>query len=336
MKIESLTKTKYLIGLRCEKALFLESNKNFKKREDQTKVYKSNLYLGSLLNYGSGKLARNLFPDGELDSVFSLKISGSGLGNEGRLISAVRLERLFPVGVNHTGGRDNVLGVSEGDSIGTLLNSSSGEVRISIESQQIELWLFACADGLDRLGTEYMARVAIERYPPIQRMFQRDMSVWLRSSPWPRAFYVNSLASYTDISQFAKFVRNAKGVPLVAHASERLVEPDPNRTVVAARNYRLTSNTTSFNIDASGPGIVVLSEVNVPGNVLVFVNQQPGKVLNVNHAFRGVEIPKAGDYEITFIYRPELWMTSLKLSAGGHLLFIVMLIVCWRTKRIRS
>ena len=106
--------------------------------------------------------------------------------------------------------------------------------------------------------------------------------------------------------------------------------------MVAARNYRLTSNTTSFNIDASGPGIVVLSEVNVPGNVLVFVNQQPGKVLNVNHAFRGVEIPKAGNYEITFIYRPELWMTSLKLSAGGQLLFIVMLIVCWRTKRIRS
>ncbi len=281
-------------------------------------------------------VSNRVLPDGELDSVFSLKISGSGVGIEERLISAVRLERLFPVGVNHTGGREYVLGVSEGDPTGALLNSSNGEVRISLESQQIDLWLFACADGLDRLGTEYTARVAIERYPPIKRMFQKDISVWLRSSPWPRAFYVNSLASYTDIYQFAKYVRNAKGVPLVAYASERVVEPDPNRTVVAARNYQLTSNTTSFNINASGAGIVVLSEVNVPGDVQVFVNQQPGTVLNVNHAFRGVEITKAGDYEITFIYRPELWITSLKLSAGGHLLFIVMLIICWRTKRIRS
>ncbi|MEC9292995.1 MAG: hypothetical protein VYC65_01780 [Chloroflexota bacterium] len=271
--------------------------------------------------------------DGELDSVFSLEIAGSGLGNAGRLISAVRLERVFPVGVNHTGGRDYVLGVSEGDSTAALLNSSNGEVRISLESQQIDLWLFGCADGLDKLGAEYIARVAIERDPPIKRMFQQDMSVWLRNSPWPRAFYVDSLASYTDISQFAKFVHNAKGVPLAAFASERVVEPDINRIVVSARNYQLTSNTTSFSINVPGPGIVVLSEVNVPGDVQVFVNQQPGKVLNVNHTFRGVEIPKAGDYDVTFTYRPQLWTTALSLSAGGHLILIIMLISFWRTKK---
>ena len=109
--------------------------------------------------------------------------------------------------------------------------------------------------------------------------------------------------------------------------------PEEARTVVPAVDYKLTNNSTSFRLTAPNPGIVVLTEVNIPGDVHVTVNNKSRQVLTVNHAFRGVEIPDPGDYEITFTYRPELWNVSLALSGCGLLILVMMAIVFSRNRR---
>jgi hypothetical protein len=162
------------------------------------------------------------------------------------------------------------------------------------------------------------------------------MKIWEREHPWPRAFFVDSFATYTEISEFSRFVRQAEGVPLAAIEGNRVIEPHTNRVILAAQNYELTSNSTSFRVEAPSSGVVVLSEVNIPGDVHVQINHQSGKVFNVNHTFRGVEIPKAGDYEIIFTYRPKLWNVALMLSAGGHFIVLIMVIVFLRNKRVHS
>jgi uncharacterized membrane protein YfhO len=145
---------------------------------------------------------------------------------------------------------------------------------------------------------------------------------------------VDSVATYTDVENFADFVRQADGLPLAAVEGKWLVVPEETRTVVPAVDYKLTNNSTSFRLNAPNPGIVVLTEVNIPGDVHVTVNNESGQVLTVNHAFRGVKIPKAGDFEITFTYRPELWNIALVLSGCGLLILVMMVIIFSRNKRL--
>jgi hypothetical protein len=279
--------------------------------------------------------SNGLLPDGKIDNVFSLEIQGADVGWKGHVISAMNLQRVFPSGRNHTGGHNYILGISQEEPTSPLLNDKNGEVRITIRSQKLKLWLFGCDDGVNKPGTEYVARVAVDRHPPIQRIAQRDMSIWSRQLPWPRAFFVDSFATYPEISEFARFVRQAEGVPLAAIEGNRVIEPHTDRVIVAAQNYELTSNSTSFRVEAPSSGVVVLSEVNIPDDVHVTVNNESGQVLTVNHAFRGVEILEAGDYKITFTYRPELWNVALVLSGCGLLILVMMVIIFSRNRRLR-
>ncbi len=152
--------------------------------------------------------------------------------------------------------------------------------------------------------------------------------------PYVPGYLSTAWARYSDVDSLAEFVRQAHGVPLAAVEGEKVSGPDNERAVVAATNYELTANSTSFRIMAPGPGIVVLTEVNIPGDVHVMVNNEPGQVLTVNHAFRGVEIPDAGNYEITFTYRPELWNVALALSDCGLLILVMIVIVFSKNIRV--
>jgi hypothetical protein len=47
------------------------------------------------------------------------------------------------------------------------------------------------------------------------------------------------------------------------------------------------------------------------------LNDQPTPYFRVNHAFKGVFIPSAGDWTIEFTYRPAWWTFSLAVAAVG-------------------
>ena len=93
-----------------------------------------------------------------------------------------------------------------------------------------------------------------------------------------------------------------------------------SRTVTPARNYRLTSNTTALEIDATGPGLVVLTEAWLDRDFRVTLNGRRVDYLRVNHAFKGVVIPSAGSHRIEFTYRPRRFALSLNLAGLGLIL----------------
>jgi len=203
-----------------------------------------------------------------------------------------------------------------------LLNNIDGQVRIPVESNKLTLWLYSCLDGSDDPTSRYTARAAFHRQPEIDRAFQADMNLWKRTTAWPRAYFVDNIAKYSDVKLLARFIQQADGRALAAIQTEETVWPDKRRRVVFADNYRLTTNTTSFTVDAPGPGIVVLTEVNIPGDVHVEINGKPHEVIEVNHAFRGVKIEKPGVYRVSFTYRPRLWRASLLLGLIGVIIVI--------------
>ncbi len=153
-----------------------------------------------------------------------------------------------------------------------------------------------------------------------------DMDVYESREAWPRAFFTDSVALYSDAAQYCSWVRAGDGRPFagIQLGDWAKLAPAPRvsgdlakRKVSAAEGYRLTSNSTSFSVSATGPGFIVLTEAYEKDNFRATVNGRPVPYLRVNHAFKGVYVDSAGTYEVRFEYWPAGLSAALAVSAAG-------------------
>lgn len=173
--------------------------------------------------------------------------------------------------------------------------------------------------------------------PGIDLIDRQDLELYARPAAWPRAFFTDRLRTYTTPDEFAALVRSGDGRPFAA-----IPAGDPAQTgwpagsggtITPAREYQLTPNGTAFTVTASGPGVAVLTETYYAEDFRVTVNGQPQPCFRVNHAFRGIRLPAAGTYRISYKYWPEHFTLSLWLSAAGLLLAAAG---WWRLARSRT
>jgi hypothetical protein len=179
-------------------------------------------------------------------------------------------------------------------------------------------------------------------YSGWQKVQDLDLTVFRSPTVWPRAYFVDTLARYVDLGELVSQVQTAKGVPFAAvqerdmpglPALERFSEGRSGHTVVAATGYALTNNTTSFDITAPGPGVVVLTETWLKGDFEVTVNGKPAPYFRVNHAFKGIFLNAPGNYRIKFSYWPRHLTLALWMSAIGALLG-PGLYLFWRCRQV--
>ncbi len=172
--------------------------------------------------------------------------------------------------------------------------------------------------------------------PELERVASADMDVYESREAWPRAFFTDSVAVYRDAAQFCSWVAAGDGRPFagIQLGDWTALTPAPRvsgdlakRRVNAAQGYRLTSNSTSFTVSATGPGFIVLSEAYEKGNFRATVNGRPAPYLRVNHAFKGVYVDSAGTYEVRFEYWPAGLSASLAVSAAGLALAALALLL---------
>ena len=214
--------------------------------------------------------------------------------------------------------------------------------RVFISEQQLPELL----PGLDMFGVRFVVGTPVVNAPEIPGFMSHarmDMLLHENPSAWPRAFFTDRIASYTEPAELMEFVRSKRGLPLAA------VQPGTpipvalksdaaslaQRTVVPATDYRLTANTTSFRVNATAPGAVVLGEAFEQGNYVVTVDGKKSEPFRVNHAFLGVLVSSAGPHEIVFTYRPRLWRLSLCTAAAGIFLATLTIIVSRRARKQR-
>jgi len=154
-----------------------------------------------------------------------------------------------------------------------------------------------------------------------------DLDVSRNEGEWPRAFFAPSVRSYDRVDQFVELLRQTDSHPLAAiqTGDTPIAVADDGGPVVPARDYRLTNNTTTFTVDAPAAGVAVLTEAYVPGDFRVTVNGASSDYFRVNHAFRGVKIPAAGKYVISYSYWPRHFTLSLVLAAVGALVLAMWL-----------
>lgn len=155
----------------------------------------------------------------------------------------------------------------------------------------------------------------------LSRVASADLVLYESPGVWPRAFFTDSLTRYRTPDDFARLVWEGDHRPLAA-IQEGTAWPGempatPVRLSVPAHGYRLTSNTTTFTIDAPARGVAVLTETFEAENFRVTVNDEPSPYVRVNHAFCGVPIPQAGRFVVRFEYWPRRLTFALWLSAAG-------------------
>ena len=181
-----------------------------------------------------------------------------------------------------------------------------------------------------------------EVHPSVRKLGALDLDVYESSAVWPRAFFINQLSSYGSESDFVSLLKEGDGKPFAAvpridvekqadlkpllHESA----PSPDREIVAATGYTLTNNTTNFKVRTPGPGVVVLTESYVEGDLQVQLNGKATDYFRVNSAFRGVFVPAAGDYHFSFSYWPRHLTVSLWISALGLVLLAGWIGMAWR------
>jgi len=155
-----------------------------------------------------------------------------------------------------------------------------------------------------------------------------DLDVYRSDHAWPRAFYVSSVMRYNEVEELAARIKAGPTAPFASvHASEcppGWPSDETSANVVAARNYQLTPNSTQFSLQAPGAGLAVLHEAWLPNDFKVSLNGRPADVVRVNHAFKGVWLPHAGDWTVNFTYRPRYLNRALAASGLGF--FIVLVI----------
>ncbi len=163
--------------------------------------------------------------------------------------------------------------------------------------------------------------------PPLQLAFQGDLNVYTSATAWPRAFFTDRLAWYNAPADLGRLIRAGDGRPFAAmQVSERVHVPDlsddlAGRAIDPATDYELTANSTSFTVHADGPGLVVLQENWFPADFRVTLNGRPVAYVRVNHAFKGVFIPGAGEYRVSFAYWPHHLSLALGMALVGAIIF---------------
>jgi len=179
--------------------------------------------------------------------------------------------------------------------------------------------------GLDMLGVRFYLDKAGRGHelPGLKLLGTTDLDVLESETAWPRAFFTDTVASYREIPEMMRLVNEGDGRPFAAMlAPSRALLPLPatdlaQRTIVPAHAYKLTQNTTTFEIEAPGPGVAVLGEAWVPDDLIATVDGEPAEVLRVNHALRGVVIQQPGHHVVKFRYRPALLTATLWLTLLG-------------------
>ena len=170
-----------------------------------------------------------------------------------------------------------------------------------------------------------------------------DLDVYESPTAWPRAFFTSGIETYGEPAELIAKLRGSSGAPFAAvqtsdaraiAAVARISRPKSDAAATAATDYRLTENSTSFRVKADGPGMIVLTEAYWAGDFRAKVNGRSMPIFRVNHAFRGVLVDAAGDYEVAIRYLPKNFPLTMTLSISGVTLLGLSLFFAVRRTRI--
>lgn len=245
--------------------------------------------------------------------------------------------RIVGTDTNLINGWNTVYGLESINGPDAMMNRRYRELAEATGLAPTADWRFPispAALGQDRPVLDFLnVRYVVSNVPDVPaatgytRAGSYDLELYRSATAWPRAFFTNRVQHYTTLPELVALIRADSGRPFAAiqagdtgatkAAGAAASRFGPVMAVVPAGHYRLTANTTAFSIRAPGPGVAVLQETWLPRDFRVTVNGKTARYFRVNHAFKAVALPRAGEYRIRVSYWPEHFTLALWLSAVG-------------------
>ena len=149
---------------------------------------------------------------------------------------------------------------------------------------------------------------------------------------FPRAFILDKVEKVENDDEIFYFLKSAQFNPTVALTTADI----PIQTSPEQLNYNLnikeyTPNKIIIDYETNKAGILVLSNNYYP-SWKVKIDNNPGKIYNVDYAIMGVPVEK-GKHEIKFYYSRTKILLSLLLTILGILIYIMVYFFEIRMKR---
>ena len=187
----------------------------------------------------------------------------------------------------------------------------------------------------DAMNVRYYFGVAADGNTPapgLAKVASADLDIFESKSAWPRAFFTDRLIRYQDVRTLLHWIKAGDGRPFAAALAGDSTVPSlsseqNSRQIVSARDYHLTSNTTSFTIEAPAAGIAVLNESFVSQNFRAYLNGQRVPCFRVNHIFKAIALPGAGKFRVEFVYWPHSLTAALWAALGGMIAVLLALTI---------
>ena len=243
-------------------------------------------------------------------------------------------------------GYNGVFGVESPYGADAMNNPFYHELMEASNVERIWDWRYVIAEKTlaqlepiyNFLNTRYYLATTQDKpkdLPGLKRRGAFDLEVYQSDSVWPRAFFSDTLSRYDTPAQFVDMIKDGDGAPfaaiqqneLLGHPGlENMLKDQKQRRVGRATHYKLTANTTSFDITAPSKGIIVLGEAFLDKDFRVSVNGQPRPYFRANHIYKGVVISGPGTYHISFEYWPQHFTLSLWMAAAGVFLMAVLIV----------
>jgi len=185
---------------------------------------------------------------------------------------------------------------------------------------------------LNLLNVKYLLTQPGSRWPggDFRLTDHSDFDVLENQEVWPRAFFTDRVTPASTTREFIEQLRHDGRRPFVAldpsaFAQEpglRALTDTPAPVVTPATHYQLHANTTAFDVQTGGAGMVCLLEGQAR-DFTATANGEPRKVFTANRAFKAIHLDQAGTYHIEFTFRPHHW----RLGCGLFLLAAGMLVL---------
>jgi len=145
-----------------------------------------------------------------------------------------------------------------------------------------------------------------DRFTPVHTDQSRKMVVYRNLSSLPRAFFVRDIAVAGSESGVFDLINSPAFDPSVTAILEKDpgVKPMADSTSVQIEEYQ--SRRIRLRTFATGPSLLVLSEIYYPAGWNASVDGQPVEIYRTNSILRSVAVPE-GSHEITFSFEPSTY-----------------------------
>ncbi len=250
-------------------------------------------------------------------------------------ISAIHSDTAEPsrtagIGLTLVPGYNAVLGLENFCGADALISPWQRELAEATLREPLWGWRWALdprdSPRIQRFGDfwgirHYLAAPDGRQTQNLRQTHTADLDLYTSATAWPRAFFTNEVRNCAGVGAFTHLLESGDGLPFAA-AAGATNDSSTTHTVTHATGYHLTSNTTSFRINASSAGVVVLGESYEAENWRVSLDDQPSNYFRANHAFLGVKVPP-GPHALRFEYWPRVLTPALWLGFTGLALLLL-------------